>query len=388
MPRAFVVVAPAIVSSLLLVAVYGVIVHRGRGDVGGLIDATLVALAVGGLIWTIIEPYIQGQYRSPLARVTVAVVLLALAGAIGALLRLVETDTQHIAVLPLLLTALLCNLGGFVLIRTRPDEAAQLIGLMLYMTAYLALGLASVDPTMALLADAATPVPDRLGWARLLMLGTALAAVPAAAGVTAVIGGRVDVGFLIAAVLATVPLVMLRIGLLARELHRAERGLRYLATHDPLTGVLNRRAFTDRLVAELASSRDCVLVFCDLNSFKAINDRLGHTAGDQLLVGVADRLRSQMRQDDVVGRYGGDEFLILFHDTHASDAERLCSRLADAFHQPFVLDRAETALGVSIGAVASEATSTSTHPRSVTELIRQADAAMYASKHGPPSVGP
>ncbi|MEZ5209370.1 MAG: GGDEF domain-containing protein [Acidimicrobiales bacterium] len=103
--------------------------------------------------------------------------------------------------------------------------------------------------------------------------------------------------------------------------------LAHAATHDPLTGLVNRSAFIDACAAQIAARRaatdpgDVVVLFCDLDRFKAVNDTHGHDVGDRVLEVVAARLQTCVRAVDVVGRYGGDEFTVLLGDGVAVDGD-------------------------------------------------------------------
>jgi diguanylate cyclase (GGDEF)-like protein/PAS domain S-box-containing protein len=156
--------------------------------------------------------------------------------------------------------------------------------------------------------------------------------------------------------------------------------LQHDATHDPLTGLPNRNMLLDRLEMRLARSRrfhDTVAVlFCDLDHFKMVNDRLGHHRGDRLLLLVAERLRQQLRPDDTVSRFGGDEYVILCEDVSgADDAVAIATRIAHAFRLPFDLDGNSVYVGISIGiAICHDGDS---DPETLT---RNADVAMYRAK--------
>jgi diguanylate cyclase (GGDEF)-like protein len=91
--------------------------------------------------------------------------------------------------------------------------------------------------------------------------------------------------------------------------------------HDPLTGLLDRREFVNTVGRDLASRVDCAVLFCDLNGFKAVQDRLGHQAGGELLAVGARHLRDTARTDTVVGRFGRDEFVILVGDDAHAEIE-------------------------------------------------------------------
>ena len=159
-----------------------------------------------------------------------------------------------------------------------------------------------------------------------------------------------------------------------------ERRLEHEATHDPLTGLPNRTLLLDRLDLALARSRrrgrGVGVLFCDLDHFTVVNDSLGHSAGDRLLVDVADRLQDQLRPGDTVSRFGGDEFVILCEDVDGPEpAVRLAERVEQAMGAPFRLGEEDLHLGVSIGiAIGQPGTG------DAEALIRDADAAMYRAK--------
>jgi diguanylate cyclase (GGDEF)-like protein len=163
------------------------------------------------------------------------------------------------------------------------------------------------------------------------------------------------------------------------ELSRLKEQLRYQAYHDPLTGLANRSLFVDqvneRLGAPAHEARPVVL-FIDLDDFKVVNDTLGHRAGDQLLVAVADRVRSCVRTGDIAARLGGDEFALLLED--AEDLARsvgVCRRLLDALQVPLQIDGQEISVTASIGMAAARPEN-----HRADELLRNADVAMYTAK--------
>ncbi len=161
-----------------------------------------------------------------------------------------------------------------------------------------------------------------------------------------------------------------------------QREMAHQARTDPLTGLLNRRAFIDEMRREIArldrGSEVGTLLFLDMDSFKAVNDRLGHAMGDTVLVHLADMLRKLVRPCDVVTRMGGDEFAVWLsgadHLTAAERADHLCNS-APAELQA-LLPETFPRLGVSIGIATRRADSR----ESIEDLTRRADMAMYEVK--------
>jgi diguanylate cyclase (GGDEF)-like protein len=157
-----------------------------------------------------------------------------------------------------------------------------------------------------------------------------------------------------------------------------EAQLRHRSLHDPLTELPNRSLTLDRLTAALGrASRtggDVGVLFLDLDGFKAVNDRFGHAAGDELLIGVAQRLRHGVRPGDTVGRLAGDEFVVLCDDTSRDQAEHLAERLDVLLRRPFGLELGEVSIGASIGIALA---APGDDPE---QVLRDADAAMYEAK--------
>ena len=156
--------------------------------------------------------------------------------------------------------------------------------------------------------------------------------------------------------------------------------LAHQAIHDPLTGLPNRLFFVDRLRRALSSgmntSGHTVVLFLDLDHFKIINDSLGHSAGDRLLVAVADRLRNAVRPHDTVARFGGDEFTVLCKGVpDEMVASEIADRISAAVAKPVMLDDGEVHVTASVGIALS-----SGDLETPETLLRNADAAMYAAK--------
>jgi diguanylate cyclase (GGDEF)-like protein len=159
-----------------------------------------------------------------------------------------------------------------------------------------------------------------------------------------------------------------------------EAGLFLMATQDPLTGLCNRRAFDAAFADALNTShRDQAvgLIVMDLDGLKAVNDRLGHSAGDAVLRHFAELLRSTFRKSDVVSRWGGDEFAVLIgHPCSRTEVAAALSRLEKALEAPILLQGIEVSVGVSSGMAFYP-----DDAQNLTRLYHIADEAMYASKH-------
>jgi diguanylate cyclase (GGDEF)-like protein/PAS domain S-box-containing protein len=161
----------------------------------------------------------------------------------------------------------------------------------------------------------------------------------------------------------------------------AEQQLHHDAFHDALTGLPNRALFMDHLKLAVARSlrRDkemFAVLYLDLDRFKIINDSLGHTIGDQLLVGIADRLQKNLRPGDTVARLGGDEFTILIEDiTEEKEAVQVAERIQKELSVPFTLSGREVFTTVSMGIAPS-----STGYERAEDILRDADTAMYRAK--------
>jgi diguanylate cyclase (GGDEF)-like protein len=166
----------------------------------------------------------------------------------------------------------------------------------------------------------------------------------------------------------------------AAERERAEARIKYLATHDSLTGLPNRAMFYQLLSFSIAGARryqrHCAVLFIDLDRFKLINDSLGHAAGDTLLVEMAVRLNGVVRASDVVARLGGDEFVVLLNEiTGSEQAIAVARNLLTAFSKPLVLDGHECRITGSIGIAMFPADGADEQT-----LMKNADIAMYLAK--------
>ena len=173
-------------------------------------------------------------------------------------------------------------------------------------------------------------------------------------------------------------LFLLIMSLLFSTLRRNLDAERTRASLDPMTGALNRRAFFDIAEYELNRSQryehSITMAYIDLDNFKEINDRLGHSVGDKLLMAVTDTITSHIRSTDILSRFGGDEFVILLPETPGEAAAPFLTKIHNQLDQ--AMSAKQWPVSFSIGAV--------TYPKppaSVDEIIRKADTLMYEVKH-------
>jgi diguanylate cyclase (GGDEF)-like protein len=164
---------------------------------------------------------------------------------------------------------------------------------------------------------------------------------------------------------------VLQLSVLQEQLH-------HQAYHDPLTSLANRALFAEKVKQAIAAGgSEVAVLFIDLDDFKTVNDSLGHSAGDELLVAVATRLRACLRPEDVVARLGGDEFAVMVQDAHAVEpsAAGVARRIIDAFTAPVMVGPDSVSVHTSLGIATN-------HGRAVAaeDLIRDADVAMYKAK--------
>jgi len=170
-----------------------------------------------------------------------------------------------------------------------------------------------------------------------------------------------------------------KIGRLTRSLEDSERRNRHSALHDPLTDLANRLQFSERLNFALENLADqpIAVIACDLDRFKAINDTHGHAAGDKVICTAADRLRRAVGEHGLVGRIGGDEFVILIEADLGTDGlARLCTQILGSVHVPIQIGAGIHAdVGMSLGIARAPASG-----QTETELMKAADLALYAAK--------
>ncbi|MEI6415094.1 MAG: diguanylate cyclase [Pseudomonadota bacterium] len=161
---------------------------------------------------------------------------------------------------------------------------------------------------------------------------------------------------------------------------QAEDETRYRGDYDPLTGLPNRHLLLERLKMALREApryqRQVALLFVDLDYFKAVNDTLGHLAGDHVLQDVAKRLTACIRETDTAARQGGDEFIVVLQDIEGYDSTaQIAGKIIHTMAEPFLIGHNAVYVGASIGIVISPA-----HGQDVIELMNKADIALYQAK--------
>ncbi len=161
------------------------------------------------------------------------------------------------------------------------------------------------------------------------------------------------------------------------ERRQSEAKIMHLARHDPLTGLPNRRDLYERAkqILSKGSGPALALMYLDLDGFKQVNDRLGHHAGDEVLVIVADRLKQILRPDEFVARLGGDEFAVVVENATSAASAALAPRIIRELAKPYLLSTGEAiSIGTSIGIAFA------LNGESIEQLIKRADVALYDAK--------
>lgn len=353
--------------------------HRARADVDTLLDSGLIGLGALLASWTfLISPVLRAHSDSLLTIAAAicplldALLLTLLAYSVATTIRTVPAQRLlHIG----LLTVLLGNLGHSLAAAGTPF-ADQGPALVLVLVALLVMGAAALHPSMTMLGE---PRPSHPHHSR--RRASLIAVVLIVASLVPVVGARLEV---LDRVVVSSLLALLLIGVLVRSERaiarsaRSEQRAQYQADHDMLTGLLNRSALLgmphrDR---ERWNGRALCLLFIDLDGFKTVNDSYGHAVGDELIAKAGTRIRRAVRHDDLVARYGGDEFVVLAC-LERQDAAALAERLLRAFLTPFRLSAGDIPITASIGLACGTLRSPGT---TIYDLIQNADAAMYRAK--------
>jgi diguanylate cyclase len=351
---------------------------RGRAarDVAGLVDACVIGTGVGLVLWVFVIVPIAGDASLPMLERAISVAYPAADAVMLAMLaRLWTTPGARTGSFRLLLAAgallLVADIGFSVLSSSSTYQDGLLdAGWML---SYVAWAGAALHPSMRTLAEQQVAGDTgRVTRGRLLLLTASSLLAPVVLFVQGATGSRaidwLPIGL---AAVVLFALVVVRMSGFVRRVQEQADQLNALAMADDLTGLPNRRRFEDRLRAARGGPVQVALV--DLDDFKAVNDRLGHTVGDQLLQAVGRRLASLLRPADTVARLGGDEFAILLPDTSTAAADELVGQIAVALSQPVRAGEHQLLVAASVGVVDAAG-------HDPVEVMRRADVAMYSAK--------
>jgi diguanylate cyclase (GGDEF)-like protein len=363
---------------LFLAGAAGALRRRGVGDLAGLLDAALFGVCVAGPAWAwLIAPRLTGSATMAgemLALSDIAV----LAAVLACLFRIGRRSTDARGPIAYLLLCCAATLGAHISGTLTARSGSSVPTAILLMIAYLTIAAAPLHPEAGRVTDSDQQAAPPSGRPPLVWIGIALCANPLIAMIQGVRGDDVASVVLPVCSMLAVPLVLLRLRQMAALRSRAEQTLAHHALHDELTGLANRRHITaeiDRSLADLERGAiDAVtVILLDLDGFKPVNDRFGHQAGDAVLRAVARRLTGAAGPDGMVGRIGGDEFVVLCRGAAGGDLARLASGLVS---EPIEVGAASVRVGVSAGAASAMRGENMDRET----LIGLADAAMYAQK--------
>ncbi|MEI8238613.1 MAG: EAL domain-containing protein [Actinomycetota bacterium] len=385
--KPLVVVAGLASTVFIIVGLVMVLRRRGYTHGPALVgDGLIVALGVWILSWSsIVEPLAVERGGVTATEVLCGLYLPTAAVALFVLVVILLNHSQRPAALWLIAMALVCNVVADLLSALvdvgHLSGAGVRIATPVHVAGYMALGAALLHPTFSSVTRP-QPLTTRQVLARLIVTTSSLM-VPV---VVLACTGPHDhtekwVRTISALVLAAA--VTLRVVQSVHSNTRAQAELVRGAQTDPLTGLPNRSLLLQRINDLLRGSWEPdhhpTLFYVDLDRFKNINDSLGHAAGDEVLVMVANRLRAEAPAGATVARISGDEFVVLHPQCESTDAgDELAERLLAVFREPLALTQGDVFLTASIGVSAINATSMST----AEDLVRHADTAMYRAKDG------
>ena len=349
-----------------------------------LADGLVVALGTWLVAWiVVIRPMLESgsEYGALYAVKGVGVALGAIV--VFAIVVLVYGDSARSAAMWCAVAAIGLSLTGDVLWSVREANLAELpdhVASAPYVSALLAAAAAFLHPSIRQLtspgsARATSPLVSRL------VVTTAGLVVPVVVFAVTDAQDGTDRTIRVVSILVLALAVMVRVVHAVVRTGELQEQLRRGAQTDALTGLANRTLMLQHIDASLRTAwrdgRQPAVMFIDVDRFKNINDSLGHSAGDDVLIAVADRLKVALPERCIVGRISGDEFVVLDpHSASVGDAVLLADRILESFREPLALRQGDVFASASIGV----ATYTPSVSHSADELLRHADTAMYRAK--------
>ncbi|AEV84157.1 Cellulose synthesis regulatory protein [Actinoplanes sp. SE50] len=367
---------------MLTVGLLGLVRARRPGrDRPGLLDALVLSTGAAMLSWVfLMEPYVHATDLDVLGRVVSLAYPSADLLLLAVLLRLTTGRGDRQPAFRLFVAAGAAMLVGDVVYGLMELTIGYHAGDPIdgaWMLMYAFAGAAALHPTMADMSRLSPPTAEgTIGVGRLIALALASLMAPAALIIEWFRGGEIDIPVIVSGCVVLFLLVIARLHGLVVLLAESLRSTEVQATTDQLTGLANRRRFhtcwQQSLTGEVGPT---ALLYIDLDGFKPVNDKLGHDAGDSILLGVADRLRGVVRAADVVARLGGDEFAIILPWTDDATAGTIAQRIVEDLAQPFEISGRAVYIGASIGVI------TAARGDNPNAQLRRADTAMYAAKN-------
>jgi diguanylate cyclase (GGDEF)-like protein len=374
---------------MLAAGFFGFLYARAKGrerPLGMALDAVIAAMALLALAWVYVMGPLLAHHQTPM---TVRLVL-ACYPAMSIFMVVItfrlafSPDQQRRPAYWALLAAMTCMFVGDSMYMFAEIDTLHVAGRFLdapYLLAYISAAAMALHPSMRALTEPAPLSRQKPSAGRILLVAVALL-IPATLVLDRPSAAVSDRFVLFAIVVFLAGAAVMRI---VQALHMAEKSearMAHQAMHDSLTGLPNRRMVHEHLTAVLRrppiDDTHVALLFLDLDRFKLVNDTLGHTHGDELLISVGRRLQEHVRSSDLVTRIGGDEFMIVLGDVASvSHALELANRLRSCLREPFHVNGTEFYVSASVGL----SFASGDDPDADAEvLVREADTAMYQAK--------
>jgi diguanylate cyclase len=346
---------------------------NGTRDWAGLLDAGIFAIAMFSILWvTVMDSYaIQSTSLISLAYPVMDLAVLFVAIRLAVILH--RRNNSLVLIIVALISLVIADVQYGWLNAQGKFETGSYVDAF-WLGFYVLFALGALHPSMAKDLRTGTNQLERITNVRLVMMFVATLTVPT---IDLIWGTPKDRFVTLTSSAVLFALMLGRVLGLVRSVEHGRELLRREARHDPLTGLANRTQLAERMAVALNSNKTNIAVLLiDLDDFKAVNDSLGHEAGDQVLTIVAERLQKCVRDTDVVARLGGDEFAVLLTKTlDDQDAGNTAARIIRSLYEPMTVFDRFVRIGGSVGvALQSEETT------DVQSLLRGADVAMYLAK--------